>query len=57
MRVAQSAQAVLMARLVNHRTFTRTAEEVGRNDDVLAGGGNEAVPFVDICCREIWASN
>lgn len=58
MSVAHNAQAVLMARLVNHETFTRTAEEEGRNDDVLAGGNgcDELVPFVD-SCWEIWVSS
>ena len=45
-----------MARLVNHRAFTRTAEELGRNDDVIAGGSDEPVPFVD-SCWEIWVSS
>ena len=58
MRVAHSAQAVLVARLVNHRTFTRTTEELGWNGDVLAEGNgcDEPVPFVD-SCWEIWVSS
>ena len=49
MRVAHIENAVLMVKLENHRTFTRTAEEGGRNDDVLAGGNgcDEPVPAVD----------
>ena len=46
MRVAHSAQAVVIARLVNQREFTRTAEAGAWNDDSLAGDGcEEPDPF------------
>jgi hypothetical protein len=58
MRVAHSAQAVLKARLVNHRVFTRKAEAEGLNEDLLGGdeGCDEPVPFDDNCW-EIWESS
>ena len=55
MRVAHRAQAVLVARLVNHRMFTRTAKAGGWNEDALAGEF-EPVPFDDNCWK-IWVSS
>lgn len=57
MRVAHRAQAVLVARLVNHRMFTRRAKAGGWNfEDALAGKFDEPVPFNDNC-RKIWVSS
>lgn len=58
MRVAHNAQAVLKARLVNQRVFTRTADAGGLNGELLAvdDGCDELVPFDDNCW-EIWVSS
>jgi len=62
MTVAHSAQFVLSAgaRLVNHRTSTRTADVVGWKEDGLAmvKGIDTDVPFGSRDnCRDIWASS